>query len=148
MINPLTTTQICNFLKHNTEFIGCFPSDMIPKDISRPCSIIVNTGNSSSPGEHWIALYLTWNNVFYFDSFGLPILEMDIINYLKPYYDHAIYSKKCIQDMSSAACGLYTIAFVENVKNEETFKQFLNLFKSHNLKKNDDIVLKYMTQLF
>ena len=140
----LSTLQINNYLKHNPEFIGCYPSDLIPKNKSRPCSIIINTDNSKSSGEHWVALYLTHESVFYFDSFGLPILEMDLINYLKPYYDYVIYSKKCIQDITSTACGIYTIAFVENVKNRTTFIKFLNRFNSDKLKSNDEIVFKYL----
>ena len=51
------------------DFIGVFAVDeltLIPK--SRTGLLIFNTDTSQNIGQHWIALCVTKNNIYYFDS--------------------------------------------------------------------------------
>ena len=48
-----------------------------------PCTIIINTAQSGSPGDHWVALHLKGDVAFYFDSFGFPIIKDDIFKFIK-----------------------------------------------------------------
>ena len=46
------------FMKDKT-FIGCFPFDKLPAFPEKlPAKLIINTGASSTEGEHWVALLL------------------------------------------------------------------------------------------
>ena len=75
--------EIENILIYNKNFLGCYASDQIdilPKTL--PKSLIINTANSGSDGEHWVALVLQENRCFYFDYFGLPIISTNILHFL------------------------------------------------------------------
>ena len=51
-------------------FVGVFPSDMIPKLRNNECCII-NLDSSKQPGSHWTAIYkFSDNKVLLYDSFG------------------------------------------------------------------------------
>jgi hypothetical protein len=66
------------------KFCGVFPYDMIPKNISKPCSIIINTDPSYLPGKHWVAISIdSKGNCNYFDSFGEPPNKYKIIHFLQ-----------------------------------------------------------------
>ena len=71
--------EIERLLEDNYSFIGCFPHDQL-KHIKRKTniSIIINTANSKSIGEHWVAMRMTNNECFYFDSFGVEIINENI----------------------------------------------------------------------
>ena len=63
--------EIERLLNSNFTFIGCYPNDKLPKiEKESNISIIINTGNSESLGEHWVAMRMTRDKCFYFDSFG------------------------------------------------------------------------------
>ena len=109
----LSTMQIWSYLQNEEGFLGCFPSNNIPPIRTYPSSIIINTSRSGEVGEHWVGLHLTNDASFYFDSFGIPIIEEDIFQFLKKYYNVVIYNQVCIQDLTSKSCGLYSIAFIK-----------------------------------
>lgn len=136
--------QIEHFLSGNPYFLGCFPKNKLPPmPTSFPKTIIVNTQDSNQPGEHWLALVLMKNKCFYFDSFGLGVIEYEIKEYLKCKYNNVTYSDKCIQHITSNKCGEFCILFVKFVKNKKSYINFLSYFDVYNLKMNDDIV-KYL----
>ena len=77
-----TSKQIEDYLKKHPNFLGCFPHDKLPPFPSIG-SIIINTDSGS--GEHWVAMILTKKKCFYFDSFGVPVINTNILNYVKQY---------------------------------------------------------------
>jgi hypothetical protein len=134
-----TSKQIEDYLRSDGNFLGCFPHDNLPPFPSTlPKSIIINT--DSGRGEHWIAMLFTKKKCFYFDSFGVPVINTNILNYVKQ-YKTVTYSNQCIQDYLSTSCGLFCIAFVMYVKNKKKYLSFLSIFKD--LKCNDSVV-KYL----
>ena len=61
-------SEIEKKLKKDKQFIGCFPYDSLPnfpQDL--PAKLIINTGASTTVGEHWIALLMNPKKCFYFD---------------------------------------------------------------------------------
>ena len=133
------SSEIEHILRFNKNFIGCYPHDELPKIKSRcDCSIIINTAPSGANGEHWVAVRMTKNYCFYFDSFGVPIVNENIQRFVKK-YKKAIYSYKCIQDVRSEKCGQFCIAFINNVDSIKNYKKFLNMFDTK-LYLNDFIV--------
>ena len=74
-----TSKQIEDYLESDGNFLGCFPHDKLPPFPSIfPKSIIIIT--DSGRGENWIAMILTKKKCFYFDSFGVPIINTNILN--------------------------------------------------------------------
>ena len=136
------TDEIWSFLQKKKSFMGCFPSDKIPPICSFPATMIINTADSSSAGEHWVALYMEEKLCLYFDSFGLPVLESDIRNFLSRYYSNYVYNKIAIQDVTSKACGLFSIAFVKSVYSVKSYFNFIQQFDAN--KNNDYTLLQFI----
>ena len=103
-------------------------------------SLIINTANSKNVGEHWVAMRMTKDKCFYFDSFGMEIINENIKNFAK-IYKKVIYSERCIQNIQSEKCGEFCVAFINNVNCVESYKNFINSF-SENGYINDIIVNK------
>ena len=132
-------------MKNDKNFIGCYPKDKLPKILppSFPKKMIINTGISSTKGDHWIALILFKNNCFYFDSFGLEIIDKRILNFLtKLNYKTYTFNNQCIQHFESEKCGNFCIKFLKTVGTKKNFSDFIKKFDFQNLKKNDTIVDK------
>ena len=141
------STEIENILVTSKNFLGCFPLDKLPCFPQRfPTSIIVNTDFSKGTGQHWLALVLDKDKCFYFDSFGLPIVEEHLLKYLEPHYTVITYSDICIQDIGSDKCGKFCILFVKQVKNKTTYDNFLSNFNHKNLWENDVIVEQWLSR--
>ena len=135
-----SSTEIEFYLAKEKQFLGCFPKDKLPPFPKQfPRTMIINTHDSSKPGEHWLGLVLLKNKCFYFDSFGLPIVDSAILKYLRR-YKKVTYSNSCIQDIKSNKCGLFCIAFIQNVRSKKTYGEFLNNFDLVILMLNDNIV--------
>ena len=118
------STEIEQNLKHDKYFMGCFASDLLPTfPNSFPKTLIINTKPSNMKGEHWVALVLKKKKCFYFDSFGVPILNDDILQFLQDYYK-VTYSDVCIKSVNSEKCGRFFIAFVKTVRSKQSYSEF------------------------
>ena len=137
------TFQIDNYLTKIESYLGTFPLDRLPDLPNKfPKSIIINTDQSNKPGDHWIAIVLTEKHAYYFDSFGLGIVDQQIRQFLLPRYSSIIFNSLCIQHILSDKCGYYCIYFVQNVHNNKSYYKFLSHFMIDNLKQNDCIVMQ------
>ena len=134
------STEIEHNLKHDKYFMGCFASDLLPSfPNSFPKTLIINTKPSNMKGEHWVALVLKKKKCFYFDSFGVPILNDDILQFLQDYYK-VTYSDVCIQSVNSEKCGKFCIAFVKAVRSKQSYSEFLSNFNFIDLASNDLLI--------
>ena len=137
------TFQIDNYSTKIESYLGTFPLDRLPDLPNKfPKSIIINTDQSNKPGDHWIAIVLTEKHAYYFDSFGLGIVDQQIRQFLLPRYSSIIFNSLCIQHILSDKCGYYCIYFVQNVHNYKSYYKFLSHFMIDNLKQNDCIVMQ------
>ena len=139
----MQSSEIKKKLMKDKTFIGCYPFDKLPALPEKlPAKLIINTGASSTEGEHWVALLLKPKSCFYFDSFGVPILNLEIHKFLKKKYKKVTFSALCIQDYRSNKCGEFCITFLKNVSSKKTYLLFLKKFSDNNLLVNDKL-LKY-----
>ena len=137
-----SSIEIENYLKDQKGFLGCFASDDLPSFPKKlPASLIINTHKKNQPGEHWLAIVLTKNKCFYFDSFGVPIMEETIVSYLQQKYQKVTINNECIQHFNSTSCGLFCIAFIKHVKSKPSFETFISKFNLFDLLQNDNIIL-------
>ena len=140
-----SSTDIEAYLKNSNHFRGCFAVNNLPSMPSTfPSSLIVNTDPLSKPGDHWVGLVLTKRKCYYFDSFGLGVMDMDIIKFLKQAYKKVTINNECIQHITSDKCGLYCIAFVNKVTSKMSYKNFISKFDLVQLINNDKIVVSLM----
>jgi hypothetical protein len=138
------STNINSLLRDVVEFLGCFALDCLPPFPTEfPKTMIINTDYKSGPGEHWVAVILLKYECIYFDSFGLGVVESEILNYLKCYYKSCIRSNICIQDVTSTKCGAFCVAFLLSVKNKMNYNKFIGHFNAPLLIQNDIILKRY-----
>ncbi len=135
-------TQEINSLLSNYEcFIGTYPRDVLPKNRiqSKPCAIIINTDESTKPGQHWVALFLRKDGVAeFFDSFGLSYIHEDILKFLKRNkIKNLIYNSKQLQSVTTSTCGAYCILFVKYRCSGLSFCDVINYFSNNRL--NNDM---------
>lgn len=139
----MNTYEINYLLRNVKSFCGTFPCDEIPHIKKRPASLVVNTDTATETGEHWVAIYLLPNgNIEYFDSYGLPPLHKQIINYLyKHCKNNIVYNNRTIQDYKSTACGAFCCSFIKLREMKITFYDILFFFNGHNDEKAKIIAL-------
>ena len=98
----MNSFEIEKLLERDKRFLGCFPHDKLPSFPKQfPRSLIINTDDSTRLGDHWVGVILNKDKCFYFDSYGVPILDKNIIDFLKNRYSTAIVNDTCIQDTFS-----------------------------------------------
>lgn len=140
-----SSSEIEAYFAKNTAFMGCYSIDNLPLRVKQfPTSLIINTDPTTEPGDHWVAVYMTKTKCFYFDSFGLGIIDKSIIDFLKQFYKKVTINDECIQHYNSDKCGLYCIAFINKVKSKNTYNQFISNFNFVHLLDNDKIVLSLL----
>ncbi len=133
-----TAQELEALMRREKGFLGCWPSDKLPK-FRTVCSLIINTDPSDRPGEHWIGLVMNNRNCFYFDPLGAPILSLTVLKKLAARFKTATFCNKQIQHLASDSCGLFVAAFIQRVKTREDYVNFVKLFSLTNLRANDQI---------
>jgi hypothetical protein len=130
-------------------FCGVYAIDELPqKRFHRPCSFIVNTDDSSKPGQHWFGIFLPkFGSIEYFDSFGVKPINEEILNFFKMNGNKWIYNNIHIQSDSSETCGKFCVLFLCYRSRGMSFKNFLNLF-SPELEYNEIFVDELFRKLF
>ena len=100
---------------------------------------IVNTKRSNKAGEHWVAVIFNNNgNVLYFDSYGLPPLETEIINFLDNHSSSWRYNRQRLQSLQSKVCGLFCIFTLDAAARAYNIQKYLQQkFLSPDHHKND-----------
>jgi hypothetical protein len=65
--------------------VGVFRTDMLPRSVTLPSTIIVNADAHTQTGSHWLAIRLEpiSSTAFYFDTYGLPPYIHDIEIFLR-----------------------------------------------------------------
>ena len=136
----MDSNEIEDILSYEKHFMGCYGSNRL-SFIQSPFhkSLIINTAPSGTAGEHWVALVLHKKKCFYFDSYGLPILNQDILRFLHK-YKKVTYADACIQSTFSDFCGKFCITFIKNVHDRHSYNAFIDQFDFVNQYKNDSIV--------
>jgi Adenovirus endoprotease len=141
----MNSIQLTNFFTGDTfkNFGGVFASDELPSKIKLTTGIIVNTAPRSSPGEHWIAIYISEiKSGYYFDSFGLPAENSSIISFLRKHCETIDYNKKQIQHLKSIKCGQFAAVYLKLRFAGASSNHFINLFNT-NLDLNESIINSY-----
>ena len=147
----MNTLQINNILKKEIGrvFKGVYALDQITRLKPRfLAAYVFNTKPSTSPGEHWVAVYIRSNGkAVYFDSLGFQPRHTQIIKFLKKHSTKRTFSRKIIQNPFTVTCGEHCIVFLSRF---HRFKQIQLAVKPYgpNLIKNDLWALKFVTKTY
>ena len=78
---PLTNFEIQKYYENELRFNDIYSRDNLPYEINDG-TYIMNLDEYSEIGTHWVAFYVNYNDVIYFDSFGVEHIPNDIKNLL------------------------------------------------------------------
>ena len=67
--HPLTNFEIQKYYKNEPRFNGVYSRDNLPK--IKDGTYVISLDEYCDIGTHWVALYVSNNDVTYFDSFGV-----------------------------------------------------------------------------
>ena len=139
--HPLTKFEIKEYYENKPRFNGAYSRDNLPTTIKNG-AYVINLDEYADVGTHWIALYVKYNEVIYFDSFGVEHVPEEI----KRFIGHKNIKKTIcrIQADNSVMCGYFCIGFIDFTFAGRSLIDFTSLFSSYDFKKNDKIILDYL----
>ena len=88
-----------------------------------------------------MALYVNNKTAAYFYSFGVEHIPREIMKFIA--CKKIITTIYRIRAYDSIMCGYFCIGFINFMFNGNSLTDCTNLFSPNDLKKNDDIILKY-----
>ena len=91
---------------------------------------VINLGEYPDIGTHRVALYVSNNNVTYFDSFGVEHIPKEIKTFISNKNIKINISR--IQEYDSIMCGYFSIRFIDFMLPGKILTDFTNLFSPNN----------------
>lgn len=115
----MNTTDINELLRRDewtaSVFKGCVARDEFISRVRRvtlPALFVFNTQDADRTGEHWMAVSLTENGCYYFDSYGRPpTVYPDILTSLRQRFSTIESNSVQPQGLTTTACGDYCVLF-------------------------------------
>ena len=131
------------------KFLGCFPADLQPKTRRTNFSIVFNLSKHNEKGTHFVAIYTDKEKLIYFDSFGEPIMNNLIQNFVNKHLKEKkiVFNKTKIQHDLSSFCGIFCLSFLAAQENQIPLKEYLNNFDKTDLMLNDKISTNVLKSL-
>ena len=121
--------------------IGVYAADRIPKILTPPTAIVVNTDDHTKPGTHWVAIYIDHARFgTYFDSYGFPPSSKYHVDCIKRNCKNFCWNSRELQSIDSTCCGQYTITFLYYMCRGNSLNKFLQLF-THDTRRNDALAV-------
>ena len=109
-ISDEVISDFLHMCKVSNKFKGVYPFKNLPDSLKKEShfSIIVNIGH------HFVTLHVKPTYILYIDSFGQPISNREILDFLGKKLHHIplYYNTRQIQSLYSSHCGIYAIFFI------------------------------------
>ena len=128
----LTNFEVQKYYQNEPRFNSVYSGDNWPK--IKDGAYVISLDEYSDIGTHWVALYMSNNDVTYFDSFGVEHIPKEI----KAFIDRSLSITTNIlriQGYDSIMCGYFFIGFIDFMLAGKTLTEFTNLFSPNNFKK-------------
>ena len=115
-----------------SNFCGVFGLDELKQiDKHRKGLIIFNTQPTTLPGQHWIALSVSADTIFYFDSLNSGFHSNECVaKFLIKMNKNVILNNIQIQPDVSNLCGLHCIVFCHLMSENNTLPMFQSFMKT------------------
>lgn len=148
----MNTMELENLVKQDPVlkkiFLGVFPSDKLPKSMTKPSALIINTDPSYKKGEHWVAVFFdAWNQVEYFDSYGLEPAVPEVIQFISKNVVKYSHNSVCLQSLTSSVCGMYCVFYLFYKSRGYKLEDICNMF-TNDAVSNDAIVCNFVSNTF
>ena len=138
--HPLTNFGTQEYYQNEPRFNGVFSRDNLGSTVKNG-AYVNNLDEYHDIGTHCVALYENNKTIIYFDSFGVEHIPNEIIKFIGN--KKIITNIYRIQAYDSIMCGYFCIGFINFMFDGNSLTDYTNLFSPNDLKKNDDIILKY-----
>ena len=140
--HTLTNFEIQEYYHNEPRFNGVFSRDNLPNSIKNG-AYVINLDEYHDIGTHWVAMYVNNKTIIYFDSFGVEHIPEEIMKFIGN--KNRITNIYRIQAYDSIMCGYFCIGFINFMFNGNSLTDYTTLLSQNNLKKYDDIILKYFS---
>lgn len=131
----------------NVKHHGVYASDRLPRAVSTPAAIVVNTDPHTRGGTHWLAIFIDEKGELdFFDSYGRPPVKL-FTSFIRRNSKVARFTTYSIQDISSDVCGQYCLVFLYFRTNGVKLNDFLDLFTNNPLE-NDRRIKKLFSEFY
>ena len=143
----LSCQKIEKILNCSKSFIGCFASNQLEtlSITCFPCTLIVNTDHTGTPGTHWICFRISKQRIEMFDSLGLLYdnkLPKELLVFIQRFsVTRSFKFNERLQPDSSLLCGFYCICFIF-LRQYCSFRNIQSYFDD-NLVANDELIIKF-----
>jgi len=148
----MDTQQINTILKSDpvtkSQFLGTFPSDMLPKPYKLPFCFVANTQPASMEGEHWIAIHCNANgHGEYMDSYGrVPRKEFKV--FLEKYCKSHNFNHRRIQGVLASTCGHYACYYCLMWSRGDRLLDITGRFSREKKVENDRLITRFINKAF
>ena len=141
--HPLTNFEIQEYYQNEPRFNGGFSRDNLPNNNNNIKNgvYVINPDEYRDIGTHLVALYVNNKTITYFDSFRVEHIPKEIIKLIGN--KKIIINIYRIQAYDSIMCGYFCVGFINFMFNGNSLTEYTCIFSPNDLKKNDDIILKY-----
>ena len=131
-----------------SNFCGVFGLDELKQiDKHRKGLVIFNTQPTTLPGQHWIALSITVDTIFYFDSLNSGFHSNECVaKFLFKMNKNVILNNIQIQPDVSNLCGVHCIVFCHIMSKNNTlpvFQSFMKRLSQLDVFKREQLSLLY-----
>ena len=81
----MDTLQILCTLRNVKSFLDFYASDLLPRSITKTCTVIVKADHHTKGGSHWLAVHFRPKSsyAYYFDSYGIVPFVPDIVDFVQ-----------------------------------------------------------------
>ena len=129
-------------------FLGCYPSDEIPK-FPKPSdhgarAFICNTDPKTKPGSHWVSFFIEGETVEFFDTYGRSPKSWSFPKSLGEHIKdrRCYFNTNIVEGFYDNTCGNFCIYMIVQRCRGFSFDSILLSFTG-NVDVNRNIVLRY-----
>ena len=147
----VSNRYIYHTLKDLPDFRGCWACDQLSKinfDDDQRHQIVINTGHSSTAGQHFVYLELPRKgDPIFIDSFGMDIKNDYISSFLlEKGYTQYVFNRQQVQSFTSVYCGFFCIHATLCRAMDHSVKRILSKFDWVLLDSNDARCIKLIEE--
>ena len=129
---PLTNFEVQIYYQNEPRFNDVYSRDNLSFKI-KDGAYIINLGEYSDIRTQWVALYVSSNDVTYFDIFRVEHIPKEIETFISN--KNIKTNNFRTQAYDSIMSGYFCIGFINFMLASKTLTELTNLFSPYNLKK-------------
>jgi len=128
-------------------YLNILINDVLSRDQKVPHNhsqalFIYNLEPSCMSGSHWIATYVKYNVINYFNSFGMPPFQ-ELVNLSKSKNLTLLHQNNQIQNFCTTTCGYFCLYFMNEMNKGNSYHDLLKVFNIHDTMKNEAFIKHY-----